>query len=879
MEIIATHINADFDCIGAMVAALHLYPDARLVFPGSQEKGVREFLRRFDGLSLPIIRLKELEPLDVTRVILVDCSHTRRIGRLAEIIRRPEVEVDIFDHHPEDACDIPVHGGIIRPAGSTTTILCHILMERGTSLSPLEATTMLLGIHEDTGSFRFSSTTPDDLRAAAWLLEQGGEPAVVSRHLEQILTPQQLSLLNELVESARIITINGIDIALASSVVDDYPGEIAPLAHLMQEIKQWPALFIVVGVEDRVHVVARSSVAVVDVGVILSAVGGGGHPFAASATIRNRTHLQVVDEIEEAIRAMVKSETRAGEIMSSPVKTLESTVTLQEARDMLVRYNVNAMPVMDGGAMVGLITRRIVERALYHGITSAPVTDYMNVDFMRATPDTPVTQIRNYIIQHNRRFVPVFDGDRLVGVVTRTDVLRAGEISDGSLGEIPELHSLKGKNIRGLMEKSLPAGEIALLRRFGEIADRLDLPLYVVGGYVRDLLLGIPNKDVDLTVEGDGISFADAAAREMGLKVRSHEKFRTAVLIAPDGRTFDVASTRLEYYESPGALPVVEHSSLKMDLFRRDFTVNTLAICVNDHRFGDLIDYFGARRDLEERIIRVLHNLSFVEDPTRMFRAVRLEQRLGFRIAVHTERLIRNAVKMGFVSQVKGGRIMTELKLILMEKESLKSIERLEMFGLLAVIHPSLRVDESLVAWMKQGEDAIAWHSLMFPQKPVDYGAVRFLLLTHQLSDTDLKSVQERLGFPEREAERLVRTREALLKTVRRHERELVDGVTGSTLFRLFGTFPDEFLLYLMGVISRPEVRSSLIRVMAELKGLRREVTGDDLRSRGIPPGPLYATILEAVSMARMDGILKSRDDELRFVDRFLQERGGVLPS
>jgi len=876
MEIITTHLNADFDCIGAMVAALRLFPGARLVFPGSQETGVREFLRNFNGLTLPVLRLKELDPHAVSRLIIVDCSHTRRIGRLAEIVSRPGVEVLVFDHHPEESGDIPVHGGIIRPVGSTTTILCHLLMERGVTVTPPEATTMLLGIHEDTGSFRFPSTTPDDHRASAWLLEQGGEPAVVSRHLHQVLTPQQLFLLNDLIETARVITINGIDIALASSVVDEYPGDIAPLAHLMQEIKQWPVLILVVGVEERVHVVARSSVRGVDVAAILSSVGGGGHPYAASATIRNRTHLQVVDELEEAVRETVKCETRAGEIMSFPVKTLDSTTPIREARDMLVRYNVNAMPVMDGGTMVGLITRRIVERAMYHGISSAPVTDYMHVDFMRATPETPLAEIRQYIIQHNRRFVPVFDGDRLVGVVTRTDILRAGQISDGSLGEIEELHSLKGKNIRGVMEKALPAGDIGLLKRFGEVADRLDLPVYLVGGFVRDLLLGTPSKDVDLTVEGDGISFAEVAGKEMGFTVKSHEKFRTAVLTGPDGRTIDVASTRLEYYESPGALPVVEHSSLKMDLFRRDFTVNTLAICINEHRFGDLIDYFGARRDLEEGVIRVLHNLSFVEDPTRVFRAVRLEQRLGFRIAPHTERLIRNAVRMGFVTQVTGRRIMTELRLILTDKEPLKSIERLDQFGLLPVIHPALRFDESLVTRMRQGDDAIAWHSLMFPEHPLDYGKTRFLLLTHHLSRGDFESSLRSLGFPEREVERDARTREHLLSSLKRHQGEITAGVTGSRLFRLFGSYPDEFLLYLMGVTPQQEVRSAIIRVVAELKHVRREITGDDLKARGLPPGPLYAAILNDVLMARMDGVVGNRDEELRFVDRLLAERQQV---
>ena len=162
------------------------------------------------------------------------------------------------------------------------------------------------------------------------------------------------------------------------------------------------------------------------------------------------------------------------------------------------------------------------------------------------------------------------------------------------------------------------------------MGEELSLPVYAVGGFVRDLLLGIENYDIDVTVEGDGILFAETFAKRFGCRCKTHHKFGTGVLIFPDGLKIDVASTRVEYYESPGALPTVESSTLKADMYRRDFTINTLAIRLNTPEFGVLIDYYGGQRDIQERIIRVLHNLSFVEDPTRVFRAIRFEQRLEF---------------------------------------------------------------------------------------------------------------------------------------------------------------------------------------------------------------------------------------------------------
>ena len=181
---------------------------------------------------------------------------------------------------------------------------------------------------------------------------------------------------------------------------------------------------------------------------------------------------------------------------------------------------------------------------------------------------------------------------------------------------------------------------------------------HLVGGFVRDLLLRIDNFDIDIVIEGDGIRFAKELARRFGARTRVHKEFGTAKVLFPGGFKVDVASARLEYYRAPAALPIVEHSSLKLDLYRRDFTINTLAISLNTNTFGELIDFFGAQRDIKEKSIRVLHSLSFVEDPTRVFRAVRFEQRFRFHIGKFTVNLIKNAVKMSFLAKIKGGQAL-----------------------------------------------------------------------------------------------------------------------------------------------------------------------------------------------------------------------------
>src|SRR5207302_3864097 len=218
--------------------------------------------------------------------------------------------------------------------------------------------------------------------------------------------------------------------------------------------------------------------------------------------------------------------------------------------------------------------------------------------------------------------------------------------------------------------------------------------VYLVGGTVRDILLGEPSFDVDIAVEGDAIALAQSLADALGGRVRAHEKFGTAVVIYGEGERVDVVTARTEFYDAPAALPTVEHASIREDLFRRDFTINAMAASLKGADFGRLVDPFGGRRDLEARRIRVLHNLSFIDDPTRIFRAIRYENRLGFRMDDHTERLARGTVEMGLVGDLSSERLRNELIALLEEGPGHHSILRLREIGVDRAIHPHLAADE-----------------------------------------------------------------------------------------------------------------------------------------------------------------------------------------
>ncbi len=352
--------------------------------------------------------------------------------------------------------------------------------------------------------------------------------------------------------------------------------------------------------------------------------------------------------------------------------------------------------------------------------------------------------------------------------------------------------------------------------------------------------------------------------------MRSHKKFSTAVIIFPDDFKIDVASTRMEYYLEPAALPTVEHASIRHDLARRDFTINTLAISLGGHRFGELIDFFGGQRDLKDRAIRVLHNLSFVEDPTRMFRAVRFEKRLGFALGVHTEHLLKGAVQMGFLDRVGGTRLFNEIAAIFREADPSAAVNRLGELGLLRCIHPALSVEERTRELFDQADRLIHWYDLLYTDDRYRSWLVYLLCLTSGLDTDAMNGVCSRLAVPNALqgilVEERAQARDALNALERRSGRKRPP--RNSQVYVWLQGFSVETLLFMMAMAYHEEVRRWISQYITHLREQETSLDGNDLKDLGLPAGPIYSEILEDLLMARLDGKVKTREDELRFVRR-----------
>ena len=882
MDVIATHINADFDCLGSMIAAKRLYPEAVLVFPGGQEKGLRDFLLQSTLYAYDIKRVRDIDLSRITRLVLVDVRSSQRIGPLAEVAARPGLELHIYDHHPAD--DTTLRGSYerIEQVGATTTILTRIFVEKGLKPTPEEATMMMLGLYEDTGYLLFPGTTSEDFRAAAFLLDNGANLNAVADFLVREMTPGQVELLNALLKSCQTEEINGVDIALAHASTEEHVGDISSLVHKLREIENLDALIVAVRMEDRIFLVGRSRLPELHVGELFQELGGGGHATAASATVRDKTLVQLLDELERLLPRHVRSKVVARALMSTPVKTLNLSATITEARDLMGRFNFNAVPVVDARQqVVGIITRQVVEKAVHHRLARMPVGEVMSSDFEVVAPDASLSELRRGIIEHNQRCIPVLEQGALIGVVTRTDLLRhlLGEEQADAEESDPPLQrrslQLRRKNLRRLIESQLPEYLRSLLKQLGAVADRSGVRAYLVGGFVRDLLLRQSNLDIDVVIEGDGIAFAREFAATVPCRIREHDAFSTAVIIFPDGFKVDVASARLEYYDRPAALPNVEYASIRHDLYRRDFTINTLTLALNQDNFGQMLDFFGGLRDLKDKSIRVLHNLSFIEDPTRLYRAVRFEQRLGFRIGRQTERLMRSAVRMKLVKKVGGARILSELMQILDEPRVVPALQRLEQFELLALIDRRLRFDHERRGLLIAAERACSWFDLLYTGEEYRRWLVYLLCLFDRVAEKSGARLGEWLGLAPKDQRLLSQQRlraRHLLKTFRKTARG-TEQIRNSDLYHWFAGLSTEVILYLMARSDSEQVRQWISLYMTDLRRRRVLLNGRDLIALGLTPGRRFQEIFASLLDARLNGEVRSRADEIALVrTRFLGE-------
>ena len=868
-ELIATHSNTDFDAFAAMAAARKLYPEARLVLSGSVNRNVREFQALYADL-VPVTDPADVDLEAVERLILVDTVHPNRIGDLAPLCERPEVQVIAFDHHALDE-EVPSfiapENLVSAPTGSLVTLLVRIIAERGIPVTPFEASLFAIGIHEDTGSLTFSTTTVADVEALAFCMRHGADPALLEKWLTNALSEGQRRTLAGALERAEDLGIEGVDAYIAALHEDLYVEGVSVVAHRFMDLTGCDAFFLLVEMEHRVFVTARSRGGRLDVAEALAAVGGGGHFAAASAVVKDRPMGEVRADLSAAAAAAVRPVAVAGDALRPGLYETALDDSVDEAALACRRLGIDGLAVTDGGTLVGIVALADLDRATAHGLGHAPVKAVMMSKLPVVTRDTTLDDAARAIAQEPIGWVPVVA--RRGEPVRREDVL-------GMLGRADVAGGRSAADEHAVEPAGNLAGRLAALAMdelFTHVqAVATDVRgVYLVGGAVRDLLLGESSFDIDLAVEGDGIAFARALAARLKGHVRPHDKFGTAVVVA-SGRTrqgralrVDVASTRSESYDYPAALPKVEHADIRSDLARRDFTINAMAVSLKPESFGALLDFFGGVGDLEARRVVVLHNLSFIEDPTRILRAVRYESRYGLRMDQHTLNLALACSAMDLIGDLSSARLRDELVALLNEEKVDFALRRLEELGVVASIHARLAAGDEERVLIRRADELRALHRV---EREVPAWRLRLVWLLRRLSPEEIATWSGRMRIKRRDAAVLERSLVVAQRLLERVSR----GPTEAELDEVARGEPVEALLAAMTLDETGVTAARLGRYLDVGRHVRLEITGSDLMALGFPSSPRMGEVLRSVLRLKLNGVLVGRDQELAAAARLREE-------
>ena len=673
MHVILTHEQTDFDALASLFAAALLYEGTIPVLPRRLNRNVRSFVTLY-GLEFNFQDPRDLPSGKIGAVTLVD---TQSLVTLKGMGARTNVRV--IDHHPLRP-GLPAEWQVnIDEVGATTTILAEGLQVNNGRLTSMQATLLLLGIYEDTGSLSYARTSARDIRAAAWLLEQGASLQIAIDFLNPPLSADQRTLYENLLEAAQTHHIHGHRIVITCGDASEVDEEISTLAHKLRDLLEPDAIFVLVVTQGGIRLVARSTTDAIDVSEITAAFGGGGHDRAAAALVRGektktfKLLKETCDRLLAELQERVRPSVTVAEIMSTGPQVLKLDTTVKEAATLMQRTGFEGYPVVDSGVVVGLLTRRAVDRALAHRL-NLTASSLMEAGSISVTPADSLQSLQARMTDSGWGQIPVVNDDGIViGIVTRTDLLKTLTP--------PNLHAGE-KNLASRLEEVLPPSRLELINKVAGQAQARKMAVYIVGGFVRDLLLERPSLDFDIVVEGDAIALGKSMAKEFGGRIKSHARFGTAKWYLSENETesplpafLDLISARTEFYDHPTALPTVERGSIKLDLHRRDFTMNTLAMRLDGSHYGELHDYWGGLADLDRGLVRVLHSLSFVDDPTRMLRAVKYEQRYGFTIETRTRELMEQARPL--LEKLSSERVRHELDLILDEPNVIPMLSRL----------------------------------------------------------------------------------------------------------------------------------------------------------------------------------------------------------
>ncbi|RKD75596.1 tRNA nucleotidyltransferase (CCA-adding enzyme) [Sinobaca qinghaiensis] len=846
MEVILTHNKSDFDALASSVAAKKLHPEALVILHDDIQENVRHYLAIYrDHFSF--IKRSDVDWRHVTTCILTDTGSPASAAEETDMLPE-QAAVVIYDHHPPPKKKLKNYVYIMEPTGSATSILVNRIKEKQLDITSEEATLFGLGIYADTGSFMFSHTSKKDMEAVLYLMDYGMNLEIIRQFNEETLNKKQQKLFHQLLSKQETMEKNGVRITLCRITVPQLEGQLNTVTEKLLEMINTDAVITLVHTRNKSFIVGRSRTRRFSILSLVKPFGGSGHLGAAGLSLRGEPDA-VYEQLCAVIPECMEPSTSARTIMSRPVKTVTSDTSVEDAYNLMLRFGHNGFPVVnENDELEGIISRRDLDKAMQHKLAHAPVKGYMSSNPYYAAETDSIEYVQKLMIQHNIGRVPVFgDSGTITGIISRTDMIDWMQQDTAYAVQ-------KKKNIATYIKQYLQPPIAFLLEEIGIKAEKEGLHAYITGGMIRDLIMERPSEDMDIIIEGDAPSFAAAYAEEKMGTVHIHESFGTATVTLPDQIKVDFSSARTEYYERPASLPTVRHSNIREDLYRRDFTINAMAASICPGTFGDLLDFFKGWEDIKEKTLRVLHNLSYVEDPTRILRGLRFEYRLSFRMDERAERLAKEAGSS--IKTLSNSRTINEMKLLFKETDPYFSLERLYELDVLDDFLPhaywGFRAKEMLEHWAVPLYRESWFHYLLclYMEKPDLLAKARFLAVSKE-QKRFLESFIYLSGLPRSFYMQRLGTIHDALSSCRSEDLEAVSA-------------------YFKYALSDYAVSEALLDYQTKRQQLPL-LRGTDLIAAGMTPSRDFRHYLFEVEKAALNGEMTTKQEALQFVTGRLQ--------
>ncbi|KLO22039.1 tRNA nucleotidyltransferase [Marinitoga sp. 1197] len=564
----------------------------------------------------------------------------------------------------------------------------------------------------------------------------------------------------------------------------------------------------------------------------------------------------IINEIRENYIPAIK----ARDIMSSPVRTVLSNEAIEKVYRIMIQTGHNGLPVIEKNELIGIITKKDIEKAINHGLSKFPVKEIITKNVVSVLPETPIEEIRYKMLENGiGRLLVIDKNNMLMGIITRSDLIKGKVFHKSKPNIIIEYNEEVHKyNILKKMLKYIPSKYMNLLRLLGAYGSELNMPVYVVGGFVRDLLLGKKNFDIDIVVEGDGLKYSKYASKNLRATFVEHSEFHTGSLFFKDGFRIDIATARTEYYEKPADLPKVELSTIKKDLYRRDFSINAMAIKLNSEEFGVLLDFFGCKKDLDKGIIRVLYNLSFIEDPTRILRAIRFKNRFNFIIENRTYELLKTTVENNYIEKVTGMRLREEFEKILNERNIIDSLKEMGRLEILDHLFLYTKYNEKKIKIFKRVLIFYNWLKENALQYIKSVKIFHLFLYSYLINESnDAKSyVFNRYGLPKKFINNIEK-----FEKLQKELKKINPDSLFSDFYKLTDSFDNELLIVLSGYIDL-QTTEKYKKFLLKIKDFKLNITGNDIIKLGIK-GKKVGEILNKIKMYKLDDNINDEKDFL----------------